>query len=68
MAADTVLRRITDYPNRARPYPPYAELREHAAAFQEDGSYSPITRSPRCCTIHIKRGPVAGVTTVNGSG
>ncbi|MEU9484013.1 cytochrome P450 [Streptomyces decoyicus] len=39
MAADTLFQRITDYANRADPYPLYAELREAGVARQEDGSY-----------------------------
>ncbi|MFG2827506.1 cytochrome P450 [Streptomyces sp. NPDC048434] len=39
MAADTLFHRITDYANRANPYPLYAELREEGVARQEDGSY-----------------------------
>ncbi|MFC9227651.1 cytochrome P450 [Streptomyces decoyicus] len=39
MAADTLFQRITDYGNRADPYPLYAELREAGVARQEDGSY-----------------------------
>ncbi|MFC9238638.1 cytochrome P450 [Streptomyces decoyicus] len=39
MAADTLFQRITDYANRANPYPLYAELREAGVARQEDGSY-----------------------------
>jgi hypothetical protein len=39
MAANTLFRRITDYANRAVPYPLYAELREHGVARQDDGSY-----------------------------
>ncbi|WP_326622975.1 cytochrome P450 [Streptomyces decoyicus] len=39
MAADTLFHRITDYANRADPYPLYAELREVRVARQEDGSY-----------------------------
>ncbi|WP_327700862.1 cytochrome P450 [Streptomyces decoyicus] len=39
MAADTLFHRITDYANRADPYPLYAELREAGVARQEDGSY-----------------------------
>ncbi|WP_406214097.1 cytochrome P450 [Streptomyces decoyicus] len=39
MAADTLFHRITDYANRADPYPLYAELREARVARQEDGSY-----------------------------
>ncbi|MET8021565.1 cytochrome P450 [Streptomyces decoyicus] len=39
MAADTLFHRITDYANRANPYPLYAELREVGVARQEDGSY-----------------------------
>ncbi|MEV5121989.1 cytochrome P450 [Streptomyces decoyicus] len=39
MPADTLFQRITDYTNRANPYPLYAELREAGVARQEDGSY-----------------------------
>jgi cytochrome P450 len=39
MPADTLLRRISDYANRANPYPLYAELREHGVARQDDGSF-----------------------------
>ncbi|MFJ9412976.1 cytochrome P450 [Streptomyces sp. NPDC101227] len=39
MAADTLFHRITDYANRADPYPLYAELRAERVARQEDGSY-----------------------------
>ncbi|MDF3290696.1 cytochrome P450 [Streptomyces silvisoli] len=40
MAADTLLERITDYANRADPYPLYAELREAGPVVrQADGSY-----------------------------
>ncbi|GAA2252001.1 cytochrome P450 [Kitasatospora cystarginea] len=38
-AADTLFRRITDYANRADPYPLYAELREAGVVRQDDGSY-----------------------------
>ncbi|MGK4585733.1 cytochrome P450 [Kitasatospora sp. HPMI-4] len=38
-AADTLFRRITDYANRADPYPLYAELREAGVTRQDDGSY-----------------------------
>ncbi|MFE4664672.1 cytochrome P450 [Streptomyces sp. NPDC056716] len=36
---ETLLRRITDYTNRADPYPLYAELREAGVVRQEDGTY-----------------------------
>ncbi|MGW7578172.1 cytochrome P450 [Streptomyces sp. NPDC054765] len=39
MAADNLFHRITDYANRANPYPLYAELREEGVVRQEDGSY-----------------------------
>ncbi|WP_269858115.1 cytochrome P450 [Streptomyces sp. RPT161] len=40
MSADTLLERITDYANRADPYPLYAELREAGPVVrQADGSY-----------------------------
>ena len=46
MAADTLFRRITDYANRADPYPLYAELREHGVARQDDGSLPPPQHGP----------------------
>ncbi|MFJ2211921.1 cytochrome P450 [Streptomyces sp. NPDC101062] len=39
MSPDTLLQRITDYANRADPYPLYAELRENGVTRQTDGSY-----------------------------
>ncbi|MFE2042399.1 cytochrome P450 [Streptomyces sp. NPDC059477] len=39
MPTETLFERITDYANRADPYPLYAELREHGVARQQDGSY-----------------------------
>ncbi|MFD5747329.1 cytochrome P450 [Streptomyces sp. NPDC127033] len=39
MPPDTLLQRITDYANRADPYPLYAELRENGVTRQTDGSY-----------------------------
>jgi cytochrome P450 len=39
MASETLFRRITDYANRADPYPLYAELREHRVVRQDDGAY-----------------------------
>ncbi|MFJ1646905.1 cytochrome P450 [Streptomyces sp. NPDC088258] len=39
MPPDTLHERITDYANRADPYPLYAELRENGVTRQADGSY-----------------------------
>ncbi|MYZ34419.1 MULTISPECIES: cytochrome P450 [unclassified Streptomyces] len=39
MRPDTLFQRITDYANRADPYPLYAELRENGVTRQTDGSY-----------------------------
>ncbi|MGW7001513.1 cytochrome P450 [Streptomyces sp. NPDC054933] len=39
MTDGTLLRQITDYANRADPYPLYAELRRTPVAQQEDGPY-----------------------------
>jgi cytochrome P450 len=55
MAADTLFRRITDYANRANPYPLYAELREHGVARQEDGSYLAGTYHEIAALLHDPR-------------
>jgi cytochrome P450 len=55
MAADTLFRRITDYANRADPYPLYAELREHAVARQDDGSYLVGTYHDISALLHDPR-------------
>ncbi|MFL5665576.1 MAG: cytochrome P450, partial [Ktedonobacteraceae bacterium] len=39
MTQETLLRQITDYANRANPYPLYAQLRETPVSRQEDGTY-----------------------------
>jgi len=55
MAADTLFRRITDYANRADPYPLYAELREHGVARQDDGSYLVGTYHEIAALLHDPR-------------
>ncbi len=55
MAADTLFRRITDYANRANPYPLYAELREQGVARQEDGSYLVGTYHDIAALLHDPR-------------
>lgn len=55
MAADTLFRRISDYANRADPYPLYAELREHRVARQEDGSYLVGTYKEIAALLHDPR-------------
>ena len=39
MTQETLLRQITDYANRANPYPLYTQLRETGVSRQEDGTY-----------------------------
>ena len=55
MAADTLFHRITDYANRADPYPLYAELREARVARQEDGSYLVGTYHEIAALLHDPR-------------
>jgi cytochrome P450 len=55
MAADTLFRRITDYGNRADPYPLYAELREQRVARQHDGSYLVGTYHEIAALLHDPR-------------
>ncbi|MGA5704401.1 cytochrome P450 [Peterkaempfera bronchialis] len=55
MAADTLLHRITDYANRADPYPLYAELRESKVARQDDGSYLVGTYHDIAALLHDPR-------------
>lgn len=55
MAADTLLRRITDYANRADPYPLYAELRRSRVARQDDGSYVVGTYHDIAALLHDPR-------------
>ncbi|MET9416131.1 cytochrome P450 [Streptomyces klenkii] len=54
-SADTLFRRITDYANRADPYPLYAELREHKVARQEDGKYLVGTYDEIAALLHDPR-------------
>ncbi|MEV6566079.1 cytochrome P450 [Streptomyces kronopolitis] len=55
MAADTLFQRITDYANRADPYPLYAELRENGVARQDDGSYLVGTYHEIAALLHDPR-------------
>jgi len=55
MAAETLFRRITDYANRADPYPFYAELREHGVARQDNGSYLVGTYHEIAALLHDPR-------------
>ncbi|MDH6130180.1 cytochrome P450 [Kitasatospora sp. GP82] len=56
MAADTLLERITDYANRANPYPLYAELRDAGSVVQQaDGSYMVGTYHEITALLHDPR-------------
>ncbi|MFF4407833.1 cytochrome P450 [Streptomyces sp. NPDC001262] len=55
MSSETLFRRITDYANRADPYPLYAELREHGVARQEDGKYLVGTYHEITALLHDPR-------------
>ncbi|MEU3183027.1 cytochrome P450 [Streptomyces sp. NPDC006923] len=55
MAGDTLLHRITDYANRADPYPLYAELRQSRVARQDDGSYVVGTYHDIAALLHDPR-------------
>ncbi|MFG2209415.1 cytochrome P450 [Streptomyces sp. NPDC048638] len=55
MAADTLFHRITDYANRAAPYPLYAELRDAGVARQDDGSYLVGTYYEIAALLHDPR-------------
>jgi cytochrome P450 len=55
MAADTLFRRISDYANRADPYPLYAELREYGVARQDDGKYLVGTYYEIAALLHDPR-------------
>jgi cytochrome P450 len=55
MTADTLFRRITDYGNRADPYPLYAELRRHRVAPQDDGSFLVGTYHEIAALLHDPR-------------
>ncbi|WP_049652030.1 cytochrome P450 [Kitasatospora sp. MY 5-36] len=54
-SAGTLYRRITDYANRADPYPLYAELREHGVARQDDGGYLVGTYDEVAALLHDPR-------------
>ncbi|MFE2943987.1 cytochrome P450 [Streptomyces sp. NPDC059255] len=55
MPPDTLLQRITDYANRADPYPLYAELRESGVTRQTDGSYLVGTYEDIAALLHDPR-------------
>lgn len=55
MTASTLLQRITDYANRADPYPLYAELRETPVAPQENGTYLVGTHNEIMALLHDPR-------------
>ncbi|MFJ2116630.1 cytochrome P450, partial [Streptomyces sp. NPDC087850] len=55
MTPNTLLRRITDYANRADPYPLYAELRESGVVRQDDGAYLVGTYPEIAALLHDPR-------------
>ncbi|GHG54263.1 cytochrome P450 [Streptomyces griseocarneus] len=55
MSTETLFRRIADYASRADPYPLYAELREHGAVRQDDGSYLVGTYDEIAALLHDPR-------------
>lgn len=55
MSPDTLYQRITDYANRANPYPLYAELRENGVTRQADGSYLVGTYHEIAALLHDPR-------------
>ncbi|MFF3749131.1 cytochrome P450 [Streptomyces sp. NPDC002018] len=55
MRPDTLFQRITDYKNRADPYPFYAELRENGVTRQTDGSYLVGTYHEIAALLHDPR-------------
>ncbi|MGD3108827.1 cytochrome P450 [Streptomyces sp. YGL11-2] len=55
MSTETLLERITDYANRADPYPLYAELRENGVSRQNDGSYLVGTYHEIAALLHDPR-------------
>ncbi|MGW4032321.1 cytochrome P450 [Streptomyces sp. NPDC004838] len=55
MTSDTLYDRITDYANRADPYPLYAELRENKVARQHDGTYLVGTYHEITALLHDPR-------------
>ncbi|MCB5908852.1 cytochrome P450 [Streptomyces pinistramenti] len=55
MPPDTLRERITDYANRADPYPLYAELHENGVTRQNDGSYLVGTYHEIAALLHDPR-------------
>ncbi|MEW1722006.1 cytochrome P450 [Streptomyces sp. NPDC093109] len=55
MTPDTLMRRITDYANRADPYPLYAELRENGVVRQDNGAYLVGTYHEIAALLHDPR-------------
>src|SRR3954451_10318660 len=55
MTQETLLRQITDYANRANPYPLYAQLRETPVSRQEDGTYVVSTYREIVALLHDPR-------------
>ncbi|MFJ8313951.1 MULTISPECIES: cytochrome P450 [unclassified Streptomyces] len=55
MQPDTLFQRITDYANRADPYPLYAELRENGVTRQDDGGYLVGTYHEIAALLHDPR-------------
>jgi cytochrome P450 len=55
MTSGTLLQRITDYANRADPYPLYAELRGTPVARQDDGTYLVGTYHEISALLHDPR-------------
>lgn len=72
MTLDTMLAQITDYANRADPYPLYAALRGSPVTRQDDGSYlvstyyevRSLANDPRLSNDPRKRTPGADVPAV----
>ena len=68
MTSDTLVQQITDYANRADPYPLYAELRRTPVARQRDGVYAVSTyweiqnllHDPRVSSDPRNRDPLLG--------
>ena len=52
MTQETLLRQITDYANRANPYPLYAQLRKTPVSRQEDGTYVVSTYREIVALLH----------------
>ncbi|MEU2872699.1 cytochrome P450 [Streptomyces olivoreticuli] len=55
MQPDTLFQRITDYANRADPYPLYAELRENGVTRQDNGAYLVGTYHEIAALLHDPR-------------